>query len=54
MAKPKEALKAFFQDVYELYVKQQMSPFYIADTAITSKRFDERVGEAIKSVLSPS
>lgn len=38
-----DVMKAFFTEVYELYVKLSMNPFYQFDTPITSKDFDERV-----------
>ncbi len=28
-----------------------MAPFYVSDTPITSKRFDERISDAIKGLL---
>jgi hypothetical protein len=38
-----DVMKAFFMEVYELYVKLSMNPFYQFDSHITSKDFDERV-----------
>lgn len=36
-------IKAFFYEVYELYIKVLLNPFYEKNTAITSKQFDDRV-----------
>ncbi|EQC28397.1 hypothetical protein SDRG_13726 [Saprolegnia diclina VS20] len=38
-----DAIKAFFLDVYDLYVKLLLNPFYTHDTPITSNDFDTRV-----------
>lgn len=38
-----ESLRSFFGEVYELYVKFSMNPFYSYDMPILSKDFDERV-----------
>ena len=47
-----EGVKNFFMDVYELYVKLSMNPFYSYDTPITSKAFDERVRAVARRYLS--
>jgi len=36
-------IKAFFYEVYEMYIKILLNPFYEKNTPITSKVFDERV-----------
>ncbi|KAH9110062.1 hypothetical protein LEN26_001027 [Aphanomyces euteiches] len=38
-----DAIKLFFQEVYDLYVKLLLNPFYTHDTPITSPDFDLRV-----------
>ncbi|OQR82944.1 trafficking protein particle complex subunit 2 [Achlya hypogyna] len=38
-----DAIKSFFLDVYDLYVKLLLNPFYSHDTPITSNDFDTRV-----------
>jgi len=38
-----EQVKAFFQEVYEAYVKLLMNPFYSYDTPICSTSFDQRI-----------
>ena len=38
-----ENLKNFFQDLYELYIKIQMNPFFNPTAPITSQSFDQRV-----------
>lgn len=37
------AVKAFFTDVYEAYVKAIMNPFYTHDAPIVQPQFDEKV-----------
>lgn len=41
--KSEDNIKTFFQDVYELYVRLLMNPFYHFDTPIIDKEFDKRV-----------
>eukprot|EP00698_Gefionella_okellyi_P005978 TRINITY_DN1541_c0_g1_i1.p2 TRINITY_DN1541_c0_g1~~TRINITY_DN1541_c0_g1_i1.p2 ORF type:complete len:136 (+),score=24.14 TRINITY_DN1541_c0_g1_i1:49-456(+) len=43
-----EAIRGFFQDVCELYVKVQMNPFYETNQRITSPMFDQRVRALVK------
>jgi len=38
-----EGIRAFFMDVWELYVKTQMNPFHTAHSMIISAVFDGRV-----------
>ena len=47
-----DGVKNFFMDVYELYVKLSMNPFYSYDTPITSKAFDTRVRAVARRYLS--
>ncbi|KAK9448943.1 Sedlin [Limtongia smithiae] len=46
-----DAIRQFFTDVYELYVKSLASPFYSVDQPITSKVFDQRVKMLAKKYL---
>ena len=50
--KSEDSIKNFFNDVYELYVKLLMNPFYAYDTPITSKAFDTRVRAIARRYLS--
>mmetsp|Transcript_26235 Transcript_26235/g.39717 ORF Transcript_26235/g.39717 Transcript_26235/m.39717 type:complete len:141 (+) Transcript_26235:96-518(+) len=47
-----DSIKNFFNDVYELYVKLSMNPFYRYDTPITSKSFDSRVRAVARRYLA--
>lgn len=38
-----DTVKNFFQEVYELYVKLLLNPFYQFDTPILSPSFDQRI-----------
>mmetsp|Transcript_6250 Transcript_6250/g.20374 ORF Transcript_6250/g.20374 Transcript_6250/m.20374 type:complete len:94 (+) Transcript_6250:304-585(+) len=38
-----DAVKNFFNEVYELYVKNLLNPFYQFDTPILSPSFDHRI-----------
>ncbi|KAK9460783.1 Sedlin [Lipomyces oligophaga] len=46
-----DAIRQFFIDIYDLYVKTLMSPFYSVDQPITSKVFDQRVRMLAKKYL---
>eukprot|EP00523_Entomoneis_sp_CCMP467_P005475 CAMPEP_0168744574 /NCGR_PEP_ID=MMETSP0724-20121128/14163_1 /TAXON_ID=265536 /ORGANISM="Amphiprora sp., Strain CCMP467" /LENGTH=140 /DNA_ID=CAMNT_0008792241 /DNA_START=143 /DNA_END=565 /DNA_ORIENTATION=+ len=46
-----ESIRHFFQEVYELYVKLSMNPFYRYDTAIISPEFDTRVRAVARRYL---
>mmetsp|Transcript_3767 Transcript_3767/g.5144 ORF Transcript_3767/g.5144 Transcript_3767/m.5144 type:complete len:146 (-) Transcript_3767:596-1033(-) len=50
--KSDDSLKSFFMEVYELYTKLLMNPFYSYDTPILSKAFDKRVRHAARRYLS--
>lgn len=50
--KSEDSIKNFFTDVYELYVKLSMNPFYKYDTPITNKSFDSRVRSVARRYLS--
>lgn len=45
-------LKQFFSDVYELYLKIQLNPFYEANSQITNKQFDQKVRSLTAKYLS--
>jgi len=49
--KNEDSVKNFFQEIYELYVKVSMNPFYNYDTPITSSNFDTRVKAAARRYL---
>lgn len=46
-----DGIKNFFNEVYEVYVKCLMSPFYKVDTAITSTTFDAKVRALARKYL---
>lgn len=50
--KSEESVKNFFNEVYALYVKLSMNPFYKYDTPITSTAFDSRVRASARAYLS--
>ena len=41
--KNEDAIRQFFNDVYDLYVKTLLSPFYFVNQPITSAVFDQKV-----------
>jgi len=47
-----DSIKNFFTEVYELYIKLAMNPFYQYDKPITSKAFDTRVRAVARRYLS--
>jgi trafficking protein particle complex subunit 2 len=48
-----DGIRAFFNDVWECYVKTLLNPFYAVDKAIKSTVFENKV-KAIAKVLYPS
>ncbi|KAF0739937.1 hypothetical protein Ae201684P_016523 [Aphanomyces euteiches] len=46
-----DAIKLFFQEVYDLYVKLLLNPFYTHDTPINSPDFDLRVRALAKRLF---
>lgn len=46
-----EAVKNFFVDVYDGWVKTIMNPFYVVDDRVTSPIFRQRVASAAKKYL---
>lgn len=50
-AKNDEGIRAFFHDVWELYVKTMLNPFHTAHTVIRSAAFDARVRASAKKNL---
>jgi len=49
--KDEDGIKNFFTEIYELYLKTIMNPFYRVNTAITSPAFDEKVRASAKRKL---
>jgi len=49
--KDEDGIRNFFNDVYEMYIKVLLNPFYIVNTPITISGFDERVKAAAKKRL---
>ncbi|ORY81581.1 Sedlin [Protomyces lactucae-debilis] len=46
-----DGIKTFFSDLYDLYTKCLMNPFYKVDTRITSRTFDTRVKALARKYL---
>ena len=51
-AKADDSVKAFFQDVHELFIKVQLNPFFERWSRISAPRFDERVRSLARKHLS--
>eukprot|EP00906_Rhabdomonas_costata_P018631 RCo027186 len=47
-SRQEESVKSFFHDVYDLYLKVLLNPFYDPNVAITSPQFDSRVRALLK------
>ncbi|KAF8974884.1 TRAPP subunit [Entomortierella lignicola] len=50
-AKSDDAIKNFFNDCYELYIKTLLNPFYEPDSIIRSSTFDSKVRLSAKRYL---
>jgi hypothetical protein len=50
-SKSEDAIRNFFTDVYDLYTKTLMNPFYSVNQTITSPIFDQRVRTVAKKYL---
>lgn len=46
-----EAIRVFFLEAYELYLKGLLNPFYEKGTSITSKVFDSKLRALVKKYL---
>jgi hypothetical protein len=46
-----DAIKNFFNEVYELFVKVVMNPFYESNQKIALQSFDDRVRSAARKHL---
>ena len=51
-SKSEDAVKVFFTEVHELYVKYILNPFYSIDSPIVSPNFDSRVRILARKILS--
>jgi len=49
--KNEDAIKSFFTEAHELYLKVLMNPFYSANTPIESKPFDEKMRSLLQRKL---
>ncbi|BFZ64392.1 TRAPP subunit [Saitoella coloradoensis] len=50
-SKQDDAIRTFFQEVYDLYVKCLLNPFYTVDAPITSPAFEVKVRAAARKYL---
>eukprot|EP00877_Chromochloris_zofingiensis_P005283 jgi/Chrzof1/14756/Cz09g15020.t1 len=46
-----EAVRSFFTEVYELYLRVMLNPFHTPSTKITSKPFDQKIKMLAKRML---
>ncbi|CAN0555914.1 unnamed protein product, partial [Ectocarpus sp. 12 AP-2014] len=46
-----DAIRTFFAEVHELYVKLLMNPFYAYDSPVISPAFDQRVKALARKLL---
>lgn len=49
--KSEDAVRAFFAEVHELYVKYLMNPFVIIDAPIISPHFDSHVKTVVRKYV---
>eukprot|EP01071_Lankesteria_metandrocarpae_P004226 Lankesteria_metandrocarpae@DN3441_c1_g1_i1.p1 len=49
--RPEEAVRQFFIEVHELFIKTLLNPFYEPNALITSQSFDSRVRAAAKKYI---
>ena len=50
--KSEDAVRAFFTEVYEMYVKYSMNPFALAEAQIISPQFDHHVRNLAKKLFN--
>ena len=52
--KNEEAIKQFFQEVFEIYLKKLLNPFYKPNSFIKCLNFDAKVKQLSKKYLNTS
>ena len=50
--KDEDSIKSFFNDVYELYLRVLLNPFYTLNSPIKSHLFDTKIKSMSKRILS--